>query len=132
LLVIMAAMAATAAAESLEDRLAAHLFPPDLIMRHQRHIGLGPEQREAVTRAVRAAQREFLDLQWQLEDATAALIEVLARPDPDDAQVLEHVQAVLAAENTIKQRHILLLLEIRRLLSPEQRAALREAAADHR
>ena len=129
LLVLTAIVATPTSADPFEDQLAAHLFAPDVIMRHQRAIGLEPEQREVVSKAVRSAQREILELQWQLEDASSALIEVLALPDPEDSKVLERLDAVLTTENKIKRRHILLLLEIRRVLTVDQRAALREAEA---
>lgn len=126
--VLAAITAAPLNAGSLEDQLAAHLFAPDVIMRHHRDIGLQPEQRDAVTQAVRSAQREILDLQWELEDAGAALIEVLAETDPDNERVFARLDAVLTAENKIKRRHILLLIEIRRVLSADQRAVLRDLA----
>jgi uncharacterized membrane protein len=129
LLVLTLLVAGPTNADTLEDQLAAHLFAPDVIMRHQRAIGLEPEQREAVSQAVRSAQREILELQWQLEDAGSALIEVLAQPDPEDSKVLEKLEAILTTESKIKRRHILLLLEIRRVLAVDQRAALREAEA---
>ena len=113
-------------AGSLEEQLALHLYSPEAIMRHSREIDLTPDQREAVSKAVRSAQHEIMDLQWEVEDVAADLIESLAQSDADDAQVMARLDDVLAAENMIKRRHILLLLEIRHLLTVEQRASLRE------
>lgn len=113
-------------ANSLEEQLAFHLYSPEVIMRHSREIDLTPDQREAVSKAVRSAQHEIMDLQWEVEDVAADLIESLAQSDADDAQVMARLDEVLAAENMIKRRHILLLLEIRHLLTVEQRASLRE------
>lgn len=113
-------------AGSLEEQLAFHLYSPEVIMRHSREIDLTPDQREAVSKAVRSAQHEIMDLQWGVEDVAADLIESLAQSDADDAQVMARLDDVLAAENMIKRRHILLLLEIRHLLTVEQRASLRE------
>src|SRR5207247_1691389 len=51
-----------------EDPLARILFPPELVMQHQQDIGLRPEQRAAITKAIQDFQSKAVDLQWRMQE----------------------------------------------------------------
>lgn len=102
------------------------LYPPELMMQHQAAIGLKPEQRAAITRAVRDFQGQVLELQWQMQDETQRLGQLLDRPRVDETATLGQVEKVLALERQVKLAHMALLVQIKNLLTPEQQARLVE------
>lgn len=106
------------------DPLEHHLFPPDLIMRHQRDLGLSAEQRTAVTRAIQDFQHKTVELQWNMQDQTQRLAELLDKPAVDQAAALAQLDEVLKVEREVKRAHIGLLVQLKNLLTPEQQAKL--------
>jgi Spy/CpxP family protein refolding chaperone len=107
------------------DALAQFVFPPELVMQHQRAIGLKPEQRAAITRAVGEFQPKVTELQWQMQDESQRLAELLDRPSVDQAAVLAQVDKVLALEREMKRAHMSLLIQIKNTLTQEQQSTLR-------
>jgi Spy/CpxP family protein refolding chaperone len=96
-------------------------------MQQQRAIGLKPDQRTAITRAVHEFQGKVLDLQWQMQDETQHLTELLDKPSVDQAAALGQIDKVLAVEREVKRAHIGLLIQIKNSLTPEQQAKLAQA-----
>lgn len=115
--------------EPPDDPLARLLFPPELVMQQQRAIGLKPEQRSAITRAIGEAQGKVLDLQWQLQDEVQRLAELLSKPTVDQAAALAQVDKVLAVEREVKRTQLGLMIQIKNTLTPEQQAKLAQARA---
>ena len=107
-----------------EDPLARFLFPPELVMHQQRAIGLKAEERAAITRAIQDFQTKVLDLQWQMQDETQRMAELLDRPVVDQAAALAQIDKVLVVEREVKRAHIGLLIQIKNQLSPDQQAKL--------
>lgn len=107
------------------DPLAQFVFPPELVMQHQRAIGLKPEQRAAITRAVGEFQPKVTEIQWQMQDESQRLAELLDKPSVEQAAALAQVDKVLALEREVKRAHISLLIQIKNTLTQEQQAALR-------
>jgi Spy/CpxP family protein refolding chaperone len=110
-----------------EDPLARFLFPPELVMQQQRAIGLKPEQRTAITKAIQEFQAKILDLQWQMQDETQKFTELLDKPAVDQAAALAQIDKMLAVEREVKRAHIGLLILIKNNLTPEQQARLAQA-----
>ena len=52
-----------------QDPLAEFIFPPELVMRHQREIGLTDEQKTYLRGEIQRVTLRFTELQWQLQDA---------------------------------------------------------------
>ena len=109
-----------------EDPLARFLFPPELVMQQQRAIGLKPEQRTTITRAIQEFQTKVLDLQWQMQDETQRLTELLDKPAVDQTAALAQVDKLLAVERDVKRAHIGLLIQIKNNLTADQQARLRQ------
>jgi Spy/CpxP family protein refolding chaperone len=116
-----------AAAPHPDDPLGRFLFPPELVMQQQRAIGLKPEQRTNITRAIQEFQTKVLDLQWQMQDETQKLSEMLDRPTVDQAAALAQIDKLLAVEREVKRAHIGLLIQIKNSLTAEQQARLAQA-----
>lgn len=110
-----------------DDPLARFLFPPELVMQQQRAIGLKPDQRTAMTRAIQEFQTKVIDLQWQMQDETQRLAEIIGKPTVDQAAALAQVDKVLGVEREVKRAHIGLLIQIKNGLTPDQQAKLEQA-----
>jgi Spy/CpxP family protein refolding chaperone len=110
-----------------EDPLGRFLFPPELVMQQQRAIGLKPEQRSSITRAIQEFQTKVLDLQWQMQDETQRFAELLDRPTVDQAAAMAQIDKLLAVEREVKRAHIGLLIQIKNSLTAEQQAKLAQA-----
>lgn len=108
------------------DPFAGLLFPPELVMRHQRAIELEPEQKTYIRDQIREAQLQFTELQWQLQDAAETLRSLLEQSEVDEQQVLAQLDNVLDAERQVKRRQITLMIRIKNKLTAEQQERLRE------
>jgi Spy/CpxP family protein refolding chaperone len=106
------------------DPLERHLFPPELIMRHQRELGLSADQRTVITRAIQEFQAKSVELQWRMQDQTQRLAELLAKPAVEQDVALQQLDEVLAVEREVKRAHIGLLVQIKNALTPEQQTKL--------
>jgi Spy/CpxP family protein refolding chaperone len=100
------------------------LYPPELIMRYGRDLGLTEAQRKSVTRAVAETQTRTLELQWQLQEAARTLAERLAPDRVDEEAALEAAARVMQLEGRIKRAHLGLLVRIKNQLLPEQQRRL--------
>jgi Spy/CpxP family protein refolding chaperone len=112
-----------------EDPLARVLFPPELVMQHQQDIGLRPEQRATITKAIQDFQTKVVDLQWRMQDQSQRLAALLDKPAVDQAAALAQVDEVLGVEREVKRAHITLLIQIKNALSADQQARLTAARA---
>lgn len=114
------------AQQQATDPFALYLFPPELIMSHQRELGLQESQSAAILKEMQLAQASFLQLQWKMS-AEADRIEKLLQPAAvDEARVLEQVDRVLAIEREIKRAQVGLLIRIKNTLTAQQQAKLTE------
>lgn len=102
------------------------LFPPELVMAHQKAIGLDDAQRNDIRGELLKAQTRFTDLQWQLQDAMESLAALLKKNPADEGQVLAQLDKVLATEREMKRTQFGLLVRIRNRLTPDQQARLQK------
>lgn len=108
------------------DPLAEHVFPPELVMQHQKAIGLHEAQRDSIREEILKAQSRFTELQWQLQDAMETVLTLLQQNSPDEQKVLAELDKVLATEREVKRTQLTLLVRIKSKLTPEQQARLQE------
>lgn len=109
-----------------EDALAKLLFTPELVMQHQGEIGLRPEQRTTITRAIGEFQGKVLDLQWRMQESAARLATLLGKPSIDQAAALAQVDEVLGLEREVKRAQLTLLILLKNTLTPEQQGKLEQ------
>lgn len=102
------------------------LFAPELVMQHQGALGLTPQQRTAVTDAIRSLQGDVLEAQWQIREASQRLTELLRPPQVDAGAALAQVDRITALENTVKRLHMAMLIRIKNTLTLPQQRALAE------
>ena len=110
-----------------EDPLARVLFPPELVMQHQQDIGLRPDQRATITKAIQDFQSKVVDLQWRMQEQSQRLATLLDKPAVDQTAALAQVDEVLGVEREVKRAHITLLISIKNTLSVDQQAKLAAA-----
>jgi Spy/CpxP family protein refolding chaperone len=112
------------------DPVTENLFPPELVMAHQKAIGLSETQKTSIRGELLKAQSRFTELQWQLQDAMEALVSLLKQTSVEETEVMSQLDKVLASEREIKRTQIGLLVRIKNKLSPEQQTRLQKLRAE--
>lgn len=111
------------------DPIAAQLFPPEIVMQHQKQIGLSDAQRRSITGVISALQTEVLEAQWKMESEQQALVEVLGRSSIDEAAAVVQAGRLMDIERRIKTAHLSALIRIKNTLTSKQQVKLRAAVA---
>ena len=111
------------------DPIADQVLPPELIMQHQKTIGLSEAQKNAVIAEIKRAQGRMVDLQWDLQRAMERLVELIRQDRADEQAVIAQLDAVLAAEREIKHLHLSLAVRLKNILTPAQQRMLRDLRA---
>lgn len=111
------------------DPVGEQVFPPELILQHQRAIGLTDTQRATLVAEIKRAQGSAIDKQVELQRSVERLVDALKSDRVDEAQALAQLDTVLAAEREVKRLHIGLAARLKNLLTPEQQRQLRELRA---
>lgn len=125
-LILVLASATLRAQQPPNDPIGEYLFPPELLMQHQRGLGLTEEQKNYVKTEIQKAQARFTDLQWQLQSEMEGMAGLLKEDKADEQQVLAQLEKVLNVERDIKRAQISLIVRIKNRLTTEQQAQLRE------
>jgi Spy/CpxP family protein refolding chaperone len=106
------------------DMLGDAMFPPDMIMQHQRELALTDEQKTFMRTEIGKTSARFNDLQWQLHDAMEALGDTMKANQVNEQQAVAQLDKVLDAEREIKKLHMGLAIRIKNALTPEQQEKL--------
>lgn len=107
-----------------DDPLGDAMFPPDMIMQHQRELALTDEQKTFMRGEIQRTTTRFNELQWQLQDSMEALHETMKAPQVNEQQALAQLGKVLDAEREIKTLHMGMAIRIKNKLTPEQQMKL--------
>jgi Spy/CpxP family protein refolding chaperone len=106
------------------DPLGDTMFPPDMVMQHQRELGLTDEQKTFMRSEINRTTTRFNELQWQLQDATEALHETMKASSVNEQLALSQLDKILDGEREIKRAHMELAIRIKNKLTPEQQTKL--------
>ena len=106
------------------DPLGGLMFPPEMIMQHQRELGLTDEQKTFMRGEINRVSARFNDLQWQLQDAMEALHDIMKANPVNEQQAMAQLDKVLDTEREIKRLHMELAIRIKNRLTPEQQEKL--------
>ena len=106
------------------DPLGGLMFPPEMIMQHQRELGLTEEQKTFMRSEINRVSARFNDLQWQLQDAMEALHDSMKANPVNEQQAMAQLDKVLDTEREIKRLHMELAIRIKNRLTPEQQEKL--------
>ena len=69
-------------------------------------------------------QANVAEHEWDLREAYQNVLAELDKQPIDQAQVLEHVDAALDAENEVKKEQVAMLIKLKNLLTADQIAYL--------
>lgn len=108
------------------DPLPANFFPPELIMSHQRELGIQDAQRTALVNELQQTQASFVQLQWKMSAESEQLEKLVQPTTVNETLVLAQIDRVLAMEREIKRAQIGLLIRTKNLLTVQQQAKLIE------
>jgi len=106
------------------DPMGRYLIPPELVMSQSEQIGLSEKQRATIKAEVQKMQAKFLDAQWDLQEQTSKMTQLLQQTPIDEAKVLELADKIMSYERDIKRIHLALLVRIKNSLTAEQIARL--------
>ena len=112
-----------------DDPLGDGVFPPELIMQHQRELGLTDDQKSFMRGEIQRTTTRFNELQWQLQDSMEALRETLKGTQVNEELALAQLGKVLEAEREIKTLHMGMAIRIKNRLTPEQQTKLQSMKA---
>jgi len=126
IILLLLVYAPLAAQERSPDPVKKNTFPPELIIEHQKKIGLTADQQKAIKDEVRGAQAKFTDLQWDLKREMESFVALLEEDQVDEAKTMDALKKMLDLESRIKQTHLGLLIRIKNILTPEQKQTLRQ------
>ena len=107
------------------------LFTPAMIMRNQSKLNLSSKQTDTIKKEMRIFQSNIVDVQWDLNSASASLNENLSENSIDVNATLKVVDSVLTAENKLKKMHLTLLIKIYNILDKKQIETLRKSVHPH-
>jgi Spy/CpxP family protein refolding chaperone len=106
------------------DPLAGSLFPPEVIMQHQRELALTEDQKTFMRGEIQRTTTRFNELQWQLQDAMEALSDIVKGASVNEQLALQQLDKVLDGEREIKRLHMEMAIRIKNKLTPEQQLKL--------
>ena len=106
--------------------VARNLFPPELVIAHQKEIGLDDGQKNFIRTELQQAQTRFTEMQWKLQDNIETLGDLLKQNPTDEEKVLAQLDKVLNAEREIKRTQIALMVRIKNKLTVEQQTRLQQ------
>jgi Spy/CpxP family protein refolding chaperone len=106
------------------DAMMDNFFPPELVMRHQKEIGLTADQQKAIRAEMLKTAPKFMELQWQQSDEEETMQALLKQAHPEEKAVLAQLDKLLAVENELKRAQLGNLVRIKNILTPEQQAML--------
>jgi Spy/CpxP family protein refolding chaperone len=108
------------------DPLGDVIFPPEMIMQHQRELGLTDQQKTFMRAEINKTSTRFNELQWQLQNDMEALHETMKGNTVNEQLALSQLDKVLDGERAIKRLHMEMALRIKNQLTPEQQTKLQE------
>ena len=101
-----------------------HLFPPELIMRHQARLKITEAQRNVIVAEITKLQATAVQVQWRVGDESEKLAEILKRGTVVEADAIAQVERMIMYETAVKRAQLSMLIRIRNTLTPEQREML--------
>lgn len=106
------------------DPIGRFLIPPELVMSQSEQIGLSEKQRATIKGEIQKMQTKFIDAQWDLQEQTSKMMQLLQQSPADETKILEEADKIMALEREIKRAHLALLVRIKNALTTDQIAKL--------
>ena len=103
-----------------------HAGPPAarFIEKHAEQLGIDETTRQAIQSLVEEARTGGREIRTSLKQARTEMRRLLEQDSPDEAAVMQHAERIGALRTEVRKNRLRAMLQIRALLSPEQRQAL--------
>jgi Spy/CpxP family protein refolding chaperone len=111
----------TAPAADTDTWLKNGLIHPEVIFKHQAELNLTTEQQTKLLAMVEPAKTRISTLEASVKESQQALESLLRNPDTTADQACAKLTETLAAESALKQFQMRTLIDLRLILTPEQR-----------
>jgi len=108
------------------DPVGSKLFPPEMIAGNAEMLSLSEAQQEKLRGILSGAKERFTPLGLRLKDAAEALAKAIEEKGSDAAKVMPEFERVQDCDRELKREQLRLMLELRAILSDEQRVWLTE------
>jgi Spy/CpxP family protein refolding chaperone len=108
------------------DPIARLLYSPEALLGHAQELGLDDAQKKAIRAEVVQAQKQFLDAQLTMQEASEEMQRLLQERPVNEAKALAAADQVMGLERTIKRTHLSLLIHLKNRLTPAQLAKMAE------
>jgi Spy/CpxP family protein refolding chaperone len=95
-----------------------------LIEEHAEQLGLDEATLEAIGKIVDEARAEGRELRGELRSAHGEMRALLSQDEPDEAAVMKQAETIGELETELQKHRLRSVLQIRALLTPEQREEL--------
>lgn len=106
--------------------LGVHFYPPPMLIRRAKKIGLTPDQMTKIRQEMLDAQAHTVDLHAKIEHAKIGVARLLSAEKIDQHAVDAQIDEAAKAEGEVHKLHLGTMLRVRALLTPEQRQKLDE------
>lgn len=93
-------------------------------------LGLSDEVLAQIKARVYEAEKVSIELKAQLELAKLEMHRALDAESPAKAKVMQHIEAVGTLHTELRKHEVGLMLDVRAMLSPDQRAKLRQMTGE--
>ena len=101
-------------------------FPMMSPMMMNRELGLSNEQQQKIKAILSGSTNEMQSLHAKMQAAAKVQGELMSQDSPNEAAVLQGVTEIAAMRTEIARIRVKQVLEVQKLLTPEQRAKMRE------
>lgn len=112
-----------------------NFFCPELVMLHQKYIGLTADQQAALKTEMVNYAGHVMDLRWQQSAEKGVLEDLLKAAKPDEQAILSEEGKLLKIGDDLKLSRLTVLIHIKNALTPEQQekmTKLQEGMEHHR
>lgn len=109
-----------------QDEIEKYIFPPELVMKHQKALALSSAQKNSIKQEVGNAQKKFIDLQWDMQDEMETFLSLMDMEKVDEPKAVAQLEKILNLESEIKRTHLTLAIRIKNLLTSNQQAKLQD------
>lgn len=115
---------------SVQNALKYELYPLGLVRRHVRDLSLTEKQTEKLRKLSTDARAEMEKISWDLDREGQKLVDLVKAGAPKK-KIEAQLDKVLKHENAVKKNHLRLLIDIRDILTPEQKKKLDTIKAEY-
>jgi Spy/CpxP family protein refolding chaperone len=106
--------------------LGVRFYPPQLLIRRAKDVGLTPEQVNKVRDEMLATRKRAIDLHAKAEHAKLEAARLLAADKVDERAVGAQIDEAAKAHAELHKVHVASMVRVRAMLTPEQRQKLDE------